>query len=376
MRVVRWLALAAGLAGVAACQEVEWPVRGSFQVPPPPANAEVRKFAARDSGLYFLFGSRAEDDATILHTDANGSTLNWLPLTGEKVGGMAVDSEGSVYVLSGGQTLLGFDSRGMQTQSTLLESTASALTLIENQPWGVRADGALAPLAAGTSGRRVPLFRLPAGTQLYPVRSGAVAWLDGESLKLVDLANSSSSSTSLGPWVRRHPGLRLAGVAAAGEDAIFVLGTPARAGVVWILQLDRTAHAQRELRVPLPPEAAPGELGIASWRLFLADWRGSVWYADAPSADVPAEQRLDSEPVLLSDMEPFLQVLRKAGNAGRVSLSVTVDEEGRVRDLEARSPSGNPVPPEAIELAGKWRFSPAIKGGKKVPATFRLQAGS
>lgn len=374
--------LAVFCAGAGVCQEIDWPLRGSWNISLPAQNTSVTSLVAGESGLYFLIrGSIESGGATVLHTDAEGAVLDWIPLAGQQINGMAVDAQGNQYVLSGDRTLLTYDSHGIQSKSVSLDTPASALSLVHGEPWGIRPDHSLEPLAANAAATRdgTPRFHVIAsgpGLTLYPVRDGAVALIDGDTVRILDLdGRSASSSMNPARWIGSHPGMRLRSLAADGDKAIFVLGASSQPGVAWILQMDQTGHPQRSLRVNLPAEASPTLIGISGTRLYLADPQGHVWYADAPSAGVPLDQRLDSSPVLISSMEPFRQALRKAGYTAAVSLSVTVDEQGRVRQIEIRQHAGNPLPQQALDLAAQWRFEPAVKGGKAVSSTMQIEVG-
>jgi hypothetical protein len=334
--------------------------------------------AARDSGLYFLIRNPMQaESSTVLHTGPEGEVLNWTPLSGERVTDMAVDSQGSQSILSGDRTLLTYDPHGVQTRSVTLDAPAGTLVLVHGEPWGIRPDYSLEPLIPGAA--RAPRFRVISRSPdlaLYSVRDGAVALVDGDVVRILDL-DGRNASVTMNPaqWITAHPGLRLRSIAAAEERTMFILGTTRQSGTAWILQTDQTGHPLRSLRIALPEDASPTLIAATAERLYLADPQGHVWYADTPSSSVPIEQRLDSSAILISSMEPFRQSLRKAGYTAGVSLAVTVDEQGRVRQLQVHQDLGTSLPQEALDQAGHWRFEPAVKGGKAIPSTVQIEVG-
>ncbi len=84
-------------------------------------------------------------------------------------------------------------------------------------------------------------------------------------------------------------------------------------------------------------------------------------------------------PRVIHQTEPeYSDEARKARLQGTVVLSVEVDEQGRPRAIRVVRPLGLGLDERAIEALEKWRFQPALAGGKPVAAlavvemTFRL----
>ena len=63
--------------------------------------------------------------------------------------------------------------------------------------------------------------------------------------------------------------------------------------------------------------------------------------------------------------------LRKKGG-GNVYLLVLVDERGRVKDVRVQSSSDPDFEAPAISAIRKWKFEPAVRGGKSVPDRVRI----
>lgn len=86
-----------------------------------------------------------------------------------------------------------------------------------------------------------------------------------------------------------------------------------------------------------------------------------------------------SRPRVIHQTEPeYSDEARKARLQGTVVLSCEVDEQGRPRSIRVVRPLGLGLDERAIEALEKWRFQPAVAGGKPVAAqavvemTFRL----
>ena len=86
-----------------------------------------------------------------------------------------------------------------------------------------------------------------------------------------------------------------------------------------------------------------------------------------------------SQPVPIFKPEPeYSEEARKAKYSGTVLLSLIIDEHGNTRDIHVVRPLGLGLDEKAIEAVAKWRFRPALKGGRavavqaQVEVTFRL----
>jgi TonB family protein len=79
-------------------------------------------------------------------------------------------------------------------------------------------------------------------------------------------------------------------------------------------------------------------------------------------------------PRILSDPEPeYSEEARKAGYSGTCVISITVDTDGKVRDIELERPIGKGLDEKAIEAVRKWRFEPARKDGEAVAVRIRVE---
>jgi TonB family protein len=86
-----------------------------------------------------------------------------------------------------------------------------------------------------------------------------------------------------------------------------------------------------------------------------------------------------SQPIVVFKVEPeYSEEARKAKYSGAVLLSLVIDEHGNTRDIKVVRPLGLGLDEKAIEAVSKWRFRPAMKGGRavavsaNVEVTFRL----
>ncbi len=81
-----------------------------------------------------------------------------------------------------------------------------------------------------------------------------------------------------------------------------------------------------------------------------------------------------SQPVLVTKIEPeYSEDARKAKYSGTVLLQIVVDEHGMPRDIHVVRPLGLGLDEKAIEAVMKWRFRPAMKGGRPVPVQANVE---
>lgn len=80
---------------------------------------------------------------------------------------------------------------------------------------------------------------------------------------------------------------------------------------------------------------------------------------------------LDSPPTPINKLPPtYPSSLLSKGIGGRVLVSCSIDVDGRVTTASIKQSSGHPdLDKAAISAVNKWKFKPAIKGGRKVKAT-------
>lgn len=80
---------------------------------------------------------------------------------------------------------------------------------------------------------------------------------------------------------------------------------------------------------------------------------------------------LDSPPMPVNKPPPaYPGSLLGKGIGGRVLVSCAVDEEGRITGTSIKQSSGHPdLDKAAINAVNKWRFKPAVRGGRKVRAS-------
>ena len=81
-----------------------------------------------------------------------------------------------------------------------------------------------------------------------------------------------------------------------------------------------------------------------------------------------------SQPVPVYKPEPeYSEEARKAKYSGTVLLSLVIDEHGNTRDIHVVRPLGLGLDEKAIEAVAKWRFRPALKGGRAVAVQAQVE---
>ncbi|NBD12460.1 MULTISPECIES: energy transducer TonB [Corallococcus] len=81
---------------------------------------------------------------------------------------------------------------------------------------------------------------------------------------------------------------------------------------------------------------------------------------------VPVYQ-VDSEPTVASEVKiPYPDEARRAGIEGTVTLSITIDADGKVSNVKVLSGPGYGLNEAARDAIRRFRFKPAIKGGEAV----------
>lgn len=80
---------------------------------------------------------------------------------------------------------------------------------------------------------------------------------------------------------------------------------------------------------------------------------------------------LDSPPQPVTKSQPvYPSKLLSKGIGGKVVVAVTVGADGRVAGAKVRDSSGNrDLDDAALKAVRKWKFRPAVRGGKKAQAT-------
>jgi len=80
---------------------------------------------------------------------------------------------------------------------------------------------------------------------------------------------------------------------------------------------------------------------------------------------------LDSPPEPFSKSQPvYPSRLLSQGKGGKVLIAVVVDDGGRVVSTKVRQSSGySELDQAALKAVKRWKFKPAVRGGRKVKAT-------
>ncbi len=90
--------------------------------------------------------------------------------------------------------------------------------------------------------------------------------------------------------------------------------------------------------------------------------------------DVHAPNAAITPPRLIFKVEPeFSEEARKAKFQGTVVLSIEVDQFGRTRTLGVIASPGLGLDRKAIEAVLQWRFRPALRDGKPVVTSARVE---
>jgi TonB family protein len=79
-------------------------------------------------------------------------------------------------------------------------------------------------------------------------------------------------------------------------------------------------------------------------------------------------------PVPVHRVEPeYSDEARKARFQGIVVLRVEIDASGRTRRAEVVRPLGLGLDEQALAAAARWRFRPALSGGRPVACTITIE---
>jgi protein TonB len=140
---------------------------------------------------------------------------------------------------------------------------------------------------------------------------------------------------------------------------------------------------------PQPTKPVPLVVGISmssttSAGTFAAPVGNTVYGKVSETARDPKEVKqyaapkytpiyqVDSEPQVMSEVKiPYPEEARRAGVEGTVTLSITIDPDGKVVAAKVISGPGYGLDEAAREAIKRFRFKPAIKGGEKVSTEMR-----
>jgi len=152
---------------------------------------------------------------------------------------------------------------------------------------------------------------------------------------------------------------------------------PAPALIPWLAEPQLKERIAMIIRIP--PGALRRRAGFIAVAALLA---GSSYVAGA-QAPVAAAVRADSKSappavdIAYKNRNPpaYPGDAARAGKQGTVILDVTVSSAGKVTSL-AVDPNGTTADPElqaaAISAAGRWKFKPGLKSGKRVGGTVKV----
>lgn len=135
---------------------------------------------------------------------------------------------------------------------------------------------------------------------------------------------------------------------------------------------------------PEPPKPVPLVVGISMSSTtaaggFAAPVGNTLYGKTADKAAAPEEVKayvapkytpiyqVDSEPQLISEVKvPYPEEARRAGVEGTVTLSITIDPDGKVVAAKVLSGPSHGLNEAAREAIRKFKFRPAVKGGETV----------
>lgn len=112
----------------------------------------------------------------------------------------------------------------------------------------------------------------------------------------------------------------------------------------------------------------PGDLAVGAGGAFVME---IPKFGLKGGADPFGAGDLDSPPTPVTKPPTlYPSALLKKGIGGRVLVSCTVEESGRVSATSIKQSSGHPeLDQAAIRALVKWKFKPAAKAGRKIKAT-------
>ncbi len=136
--------------------------------------------------------------------------------------------------------------------------------------------------------------------------------------------------------------------------------------VLWLVTaVPALAHSE-----PSPEDTATRDGGAAA---PPADRGSGATRAEAGEADATSELR---PPVLEHFVEAeYPEAARRAGIEGTVGLSIVIDEEGKVADARIVRPAGHGFDEAALRAVRRFRFRPAMLGGRPVAVEIRYEYG-
>ncbi|AKC87848.1 energy transducer TonB [Pseudoxanthomonas suwonensis] len=138
------------------------------------------------------------------------------------------------------------------------------------------------------------------------------------------------------------------------------------AGLWWYSQREATIITPTAPVVTIEPPAAvpaPADAPVATRSARTEQPRPAAVADRAPL------------PLAGNPMPEYPRAALRAGNESSVLLRIAIDERGIPTDVQVVERSGNrdrAFDRAAIEAARQWRFEPAMRGGKAVPATVQL----
>lgn len=111
-----------------------------------------------------------------------------------------------------------------------------------------------------------------------------------------------------------------------------------------------------------------GDLSVGTGGAFVVE---IPKFAMAGGDDPFGGGMMDSPPQPISKSEPvYPSRLLSKGIGGKVVVAVVVDNSGKVTSARVRTSSGSrDLDDAALKAVRKWKFQPAVRGGKKVKAT-------
>jgi protein TonB len=123
----------------------------------------------------------------------------------------------------------------------------------------------------------------------------------------------------------------------------------------------------------MPEEATheAGDVTVATGNTLMKSADSLAQKAPPPLPAAPV--RLDKQPAALNQVVPdYPEWAEQQGVQSQVRLSVTIDPEGRVTEIQVLASGGRDFDANASKAARATRFQPLIQGGKALAARFEI----
>ncbi len=332
--------------------------------------SEVIFFVARASHLYFAASSPG--GYLEFQTSEEGLMESTGSLGSEPVDGFDVDEAGNRFALHGGVRLSEFDREGKFERTLSLASGFVGLSLIGSKPAGITRDGVMRFLEPPDSGIGT-LQEYPPPWLLFTVGNDRLGVLRPEApaihtfqVEEDGVTNEVSVALASSIVASRKP----IAAAADASGTIYLLGSASSPGRVSVIECNEHGEEKFTFDYATPGAFQPRMIAVGSERVYLADPFGKIVFYPRNAAPT---RILDSDPRLLSDLEPVKDATGKAGFREQVVVKLEVGEDGFPKNARIASLAALNGVSEVMEAIQAWRFQPATKSGRPVQVPMEFQ---